>query len=65
MESPVLTVLVALGVIFFVWILPLLIIVSSKKTTKSEKVLWLVAVIFISWFAWILYLLLAPIKKKY
>lgn len=65
MDSSGLSVIIILGVIFFVWILPLLVIMSSRKTTKSEKIAWLIAVIFISWFAWILYLLLAPLKKKY
>ena len=65
MDSPVLATLIVLGAILFIWILPLLIIMSSSKTTKSEKVAWLIAVIFISWFAWIFYMLLAPIKKKY
>ena len=64
MDSPALNVLIVLGVIFFVWVLPLLVIVSSRKTTGGEKIAWLLAVIFVSWFAWIFYLLLAPIKKK-
>jgi hypothetical protein len=58
MEAPV------LALIVFLWILPLLIIISSGKTTGKEKLAWILAVIFISWFAWIFYLLLAPIKKK-
>ncbi len=65
MGSPVLSVLIVLGVILFVWIFPLLVIISSRKTTRSEKVAWLIAVVFISWFAWIFYILLAPIKKRY
>ena len=65
MDSSGLSVIIILGVIFFVWILPLLVIMNSRKTTKSEKIAWLIPVIFISWFAWILYLLLAPIKKKH
>ena len=65
MESPILSALIVLGIILLVWILPLLIIISSSKTTKGEKILWLVAVIFISWFAWILYALLAPIQRRY
>jgi uncharacterized protein YgiM (DUF1202 family) len=56
--------LIILGVIAFVWLLPILIIISSSKTTSGEKVAWVLAVIFISWFAWIFYMLLAPIKKK-
>ena len=47
-----------------IWLLPLLIIASSSKTTGSEKFAWILAVLFISWFAFIFYLLLAPIKEK-
>lgn len=64
MESSDFGILMVLGVIAFVWLLPLLIIISSGKTTGAEKLAWVLAVIFISWFAWIFYLLLAPIKKK-
>jgi len=53
-----------LAIIGLIWLLPLLIIISSGKTTGKEKIAWLLAVIFISWFAWIFYFLLAPIKKK-
>lgn len=56
--------LLLLGIIGFFWLLPILIIVSSRKTTGSEKLAWILAVLFISWFAWIFYLLLAPLKKK-
>ncbi len=47
-----------------IWLLPIIIILSSKKTSGTEKLAWILAVIFISWFAWIFYLLLAPVKKK-
>ncbi|MBW8359278.1 MAG: hypothetical protein K0M63_05665 [Weeksellaceae bacterium] len=56
------TVLV-LGTILFVWILPIVAIASSNKTTGREKAAWILAVLLISWFAWVFYLLLAPIKK--
>jgi len=56
--------LISLAIIGFIWLLPILIIVTSNKTTGSEKIAWVLAVVFISWFAWIFYLLLAPIKKK-
>jgi hypothetical protein len=51
---------IILGII---WLLPLFIILSSDKTSGSEKLGWILAMIFISWFAWIFYLLFAPIKK--
>jgi len=53
-----------LVIIGFVWLLPIFIIIGSSKTTGSEKIAWLLAVIFISWIACIFYILLAPIKKK-
>ncbi len=46
------------------WFLPLFIIISDNKTSGNEKFAWLLAVIFISWFAWIFYLLLAPLKPR-
>lgn len=64
MEDSVVLILIILVVIAFVWLLPLLIVISSRKTTGGEKIAWLLAIIFISWFAFIFYLLLAPIKKK-
>ncbi|WP_152669361.1 PLDc N-terminal domain-containing protein [Chryseobacterium koreense] len=50
--------------IAFIWLLPIFSILFSQKTSGSEKVAWLLAVLFVSWFAWIFYLLLAPIRKK-
>ncbi len=64
MEGASVSLLLMLIVIGFVWLLPLIIILLSRKTTGSEKLAWILAVIFISWFAWIFYILLAPIKKK-
>jgi membrane protein YdbS with pleckstrin-like domain len=45
----------------FVWLIPLVAILLSSRTSGGEKVAWLLAVVFISWFAWIFYLLLAPL----
>jgi len=56
--------LLVLGVIAFIWLLPLLSIIGSSKTTGGEKLAWILAVLFISWFAWVFYLLIAPIKRK-
>jgi len=57
-------ILAVLGIIVFFWLLPIIVIAISRKTTGTEKLAWILAVIFISWFAWIFYFLLAPIKKK-
>jgi hypothetical protein len=48
---------------FFIWLLPILIIAASDKTTAGEKLAWILAIIFLSWFAWIFYFLLAPLKE--
>jgi len=64
MDNSGLTALIILAIITFFWFLPILVIISSRKTTGREKLAWILGVIFISWFAWIFYLLLAPIKKK-
>ena len=49
---------------FFVWIIPIIAIGVSDRTHGGEKAAWLLAVIFVSWFAWIFYLLLAPLKTR-
>ncbi len=64
---PTLGVLLALSIplgCFVIWVLPILIILSSDKTTGGEKLAWILAMIFLSWFAWIFYFLLAPIKPR-
>ena len=47
-----------------IWLLPIAIIAVSDKTTGGEKLAWILAIVFLSWFAWIFYFLLAPIKKR-
>lgn len=54
---------IALGCLFL-WLLPFLIIATSDKTTGGEKLAWLLVMIFLSWFAWIFYWLLAPLKPR-
>jgi len=48
----------------FIWVCPILIILNSSKTSGAEKLAWILAVIFISWFAWVFYWLLAPLNRK-
>jgi len=48
----------------FIWLLPLVSILFSNRTHGGEKLAWILAVLFISWFAWIFYLLLAPVSKR-
>ncbi|MBK81993.1 MAG: hypothetical protein CMQ43_13880 [Gammaproteobacteria bacterium] len=46
-----------------IWLLPIILIAGSDRTSGGEKAAWILAVIFVSWFAWIFYLLLAPLKQ--
>ena len=48
----------------FIWFLPILFILASDVTSSGEKLAWILAIIFLSWFAWIFYFLVAPIKKR-
>ena len=47
-----------------IWLLPIVIIACSDRTTGGEKLAWILAIVFLSWFAWIFYFLLAPIGKR-
>lgn len=49
--------------IFIIWLIPVILIILSSKTSGGEKLAWVLLVIFVSWFAWIFYLLLAPLKQ--
>lgn len=49
---------------FLIWLAPFILVAVSDKTTGGEKVVWLLGMVFISWFAWILYMFLAPHKPK-
>jgi len=49
---------------FLIWLLPIMIIANSDETSGAEKLCWILAIIFLSWFAWIFYFFLAPLKPK-
>ena len=64
--------LISLGVtilgtvmVIAIWVLPIWIIATPDKTTGFEKIAWLLAMICLSWFAWIFYFFLAPIKPRH
>ena len=64
---PVLGVVLGLAVVFggvLLWLLPIVIIAASDKVGGAEKLLWILAIIFLSWFAWILYFFFAPIFDR-
>ncbi len=50
--------------VFAIWLLPIWIIATSDKTTGFEKIAWILAIVCLSWFAWVFYFFLAPIKPK-
>ena len=49
----------------FLWFLPFLLILFSDRAGGWEKIAWILAMIFFSWFAWIFYFLLAPISRSH
>ena len=46
-----------------IWLIPFFLILVSNRTYGKEKLAWLLALLFVSWFAWVFYLLLAPLKQ--
>ena len=56
---------ILLALIFlFLWFLPIIIVALSNRTQGLEKAAWILALVFVSWFAWLFYWLLAPVKRK-
>lgn len=53
-----------LPIVFLIWLAPFILVAVSNKTTGREKVAWLFGLVLISWFVWIFYMLLAPLKSK-
>jgi len=47
------------------WLLPIVIILFSDRTSGGEKLAWILLIVFFSWFAWIFYFLLAPLKPRF
>lgn len=58
-----LAIVFALGGVLL-WLLPIIIIAASDKVSTSEKILWILAIVFLSWFAWILYFFFAPLFDR-
>lgn len=50
--------------VFAIWFLPIWIIATSDVTSGFEKIAWLLAMFCLSWFAWVFYFFLAPLKPK-
>ena len=64
---PVFGAVLGLAVAFggvLLWLLPIVLIAASDKVGTAEKLLWILAIIFLSWFAWIFYFFFAPVFDK-
>ncbi|RPI58623.1 MAG: hypothetical protein EHM50_10355 [Lysobacterales bacterium] len=64
---PILGVVLGLAVVFggvLLWLLPIVIIAASDKVGGAEKLLWILAIVFLSWFAWIFYFFFAPVFDR-
>ena len=64
---PILGVVLGLAAAFggvLLWLLPIVLIAASDKVGTAEKILWILAIIFLSWFAWIFYFFFAPVFDK-
>ena len=64
---PILGAVLGLAVAFgsvLLWLLPIVLIAASDKVGTAEKVLWILAIVFLSWFAWIFYFFFAPVFDK-
>ena len=55
---------IGMALVCIVWLLPVVLILISNKTSGAEKLVWICLLFLFSWFIWILYALLAPISKK-
>ena len=62
MEFIICSILFLIGAV--IWFIPIVLIATSNRTYGGEKAAWILAMLFISWFAWVFYLLLAPLKKR-
>ena len=47
-----------------IWLLPFITVLFSSRVSGSENFAWLLGIVFVSWFAWIFFLLLAPVKSE-
>lgn len=65
--GPVLGIVLALAVAcgaVLLWLLPIVLIAASREVGTAEKILWILAIVFLSWFAWILYFFFAPVFDR-
>lgn len=50
--------------VFILWGIPIIFVVSDPIISKKEKAIWVFAVWFGSWFSWLLYQYVAPILPR-
>ncbi|MDR7090345.1 hypothetical protein [Cellvibrio fibrivorans] len=51
--------------ILLVWLLTIIDIARSSRVDKDEKLIWIFTCLALSWFCWILFYALAPLKKRF
>lgn len=56
--------LLILLAIIVLWLWPILWIARDQRTSSLEKLLWILAILCISWFAWIIYYFIAPVLRR-
>ena len=57
--------IIGIVVVFVVFYgIPLTFILSDPIISPKEKAIWVFAVLFVSWFAWILYFFVAPMFPR-
>ena len=49
---------------FLLWGIPLGFIVSDPIVSRKERIIWVFATLFVTWFAWLLFLWVAPVLPK-
>ena len=45
------------------WVIPLVMLIKSNRTSGGTKMLWVLAYVFVAWLAWLAYILLVPKRQ--
>lgn len=51
-------------IFFFTWLIPIIVVAKSSKVDGVEKLVWIMSILFVSWLAFIAYLIAAPVMKN-
>ena len=57
-------VILFLIILLFISILPLILVVASKRVSGSTKALWIIIIIILSWLGFIIFLIANPKKDS-